>query len=657
MDELDLAAAVSGPGVRSPIVAVTALPGAGSATAHGAALAIALAGSGERGVILLEAGRRPPRRPTMLSSRPARALEVDLRGRLPAAARGTLCWAGARTDDWHEAIERCLAAGPDALVVVLDPAEWRELIDMEPSGPTAALVVAELPRQRALAALVARELIGRGLRAAVVGRAPGAVPARRAGAGIEPGGELAARSRRLARRLIGGRAPERQHRSTRVGGEAGQALPLVLALALALAAAGAALALLGAAATGAVRLQRAADLAAVSAARSLRDDHARLFVPARLPGGAPNPRHLSEREYRARAVRAAERAAALNDAGDAIVATAFPGTGFAPTRVRVQLEGTAAAGEHEGEPVSVGAVAEAYPVAPAAGAESATRASGGGYSGMLLGRQGERMRPDVARAFDRLAAAARQAGHSLVVNSAFRSDAEQATLFAANPDPRWVAPPGASLHRCATELDLGPASAYAWLAGNAGRFGFVRRYSWEPWHFGYTAGPPPCSAAGDRIAEGGGDGRAAASALPSFVPPRFRSAVSTAALRSNVSAALLAAQLMAESNFNPFAVSPAGARGIAQFMPATAAAYGLVDPFDARAAIAAQARLMSALLIQFGGSVELALAAYNAGPAAVAACGCVPPYPETQAYVVRVLGLMGGAGTLPPPELEVRLVA
>jgi soluble lytic murein transglycosylase-like protein len=125
-----------------------------------------------------------------------------------------------------------------------------------------------------------------------------------------------------------------------------------------------------------------------------------------------------------------------------------------------------------------------------------------------------------------------------------------------------------------------------------------------------------------------------------------------------VPAGLLAAQLMAESNFNPAAVSPAGAQGIAQFMPATAAAYGLRDPFDAVAAIDAQARLMSDLLGQFG-EVRLALAAYNAGPAPVAACSCVPAYPETEAYVARILGLLGGAGELavPEPALEVRLIA
>ena len=151
-------------------------------------------------------------------------------------------------------------------------------------------------------------------------------------------------------------------------------------------------------------------------------------------------------------------------------------------------------------------------------------ASGGGYSGPLVYRQGEGMRPDVAAAFDRMAAAASQAGISLVVNSAFRSDAEQAALFAAHPDPQWVAPPGHSLHRCATELDLGPDSAYGWLAANAGRFGFLQRYSWEPWHFGYDAGPPPCSAAGNAVTGAGGAGcrRRARAALPSFVPARFR---------------------------------------------------------------------------------------------------------------------------------------
>jgi hypothetical protein len=265
------------------------------------------------------------------------------------------------------------------------------------------------------------------------------------------------------------------------------------------------------------------------------------------------------------------------------------------------------------------------------------------------------MRPDVALAFDRMASAAAASGIRLIVTSGFRSNAEQAVLFARNPNPRWVAPPGKSLHRLGTELDLGPPGAYGWLAGNATRFGFLKRYSWEPWHFGYTRGPPPCSEAANSIG-GGGDGEGAATGgVPSFVPSRFREPILRSAARWNVSAALLAAQLLVESNFDPNAVSPAGAQGIAQFMPGTAASYGLKDPFDPEQAIDAQAHLMSDLLRQFH-SIPLALAAYNAGPGAVAACDCVPPYPETQAYVARILGLLDGAGALVAPELEVRLV-
>jgi soluble lytic murein transglycosylase-like protein len=113
---------------------------------------------------------------------------------------------------------------------------------------------------------------------------------------------------------------------------------------------------------------------------------------------------------------------------------------------------------------------------------------------------------------------------------------------------------------------------------------------------------------------------------------------------------------MAESNFNPFAISPAGAEGIAQFIPSTAASYGLADPFDPVEAMEAEAHLMSDLIRRFG-SPQLALAAYNAGPGAVEACGCVPSIPETTAYVSRILALLGGAGALALPSFEVRLVA
>jgi soluble lytic murein transglycosylase-like protein len=140
------------------------------------------------------------------------------------------------------------------------------------------------------------------------------------------------------------------------------------------------------------------------------------------------------------------------------------------------------------------------------------------------------------------------------------------------------------------------------------------------------------------------------------VPSRFHDPIAKAALRWNVPMDLLAAQLYAESNFNPFARSPAGAQGIAQFMPGTARAYGLRDPFDADRAIDAQARLMSDLLKRFGGRPALALAAYNAGPGAVDRHGGVPPFAETRGYVAKILGLLGGAGQIPVIAFDVRLV-
>jgi hypothetical protein len=444
--------------------------------------------------------------------------------------------------------------------------------------------------------------------------------------------------------------------------EDGQALPLALGGCLVLIAGAVALVAIAGAVTGKARVQRGADLAAISAARSMRDDLPRLLSPPTLPNGLPNPAHMEKPVYIWRARVAAYAAARANEVGIGRLRVSFPDLlSFAPVRVRATVFGELRV-RGARRPVLASAVAEAAAPMVSAGSMPAI-ASGGGYSGALMYRDGEGMRPDVASAFDRMAAAAAEAGVTLVVSSGFRSNAEQARLFAANPDPRWVAPPGQSLHRCATELDLGPESAYGWLAANAPGFGFVQRYSWEPWHYGFDGGPRPCSDAGDEVGAGGafggggGDGAlAGAPGLPGFVPARFRAALLRAAVRWNVSAAMLAAQLMAESNFDPYATSPAGAQGIAQFIPGTAAAYGLEDPFDPDEAIDAQAHLMHDLLAQLG-SPQLALAAYNAGPAPVEACGCVPSIPETTAYVSRILALLGGAGALALPAFEVRLVA
>ncbi|HWO16443.1 MAG TPA: transglycosylase SLT domain-containing protein [Solirubrobacterales bacterium] len=436
--------------------------------------------------------------------------------------------------------------------------------------------------------------------------------------------------------------------------EDGQALPLALGGCFVLIAGALALVAIAGAVAGKARVQRAADLAAISAARSMRDDLPRLLSPPTLPNGLPNPLHMEKFVYLLRARATALQVARANGVATRRLRISFPDAiSFAPVRVRASVLADLEVGKGQARTEAT-AVAEA--AAPMAAGGMPAMASGGGYSGPLAYRQGEDMRPDVAAAFDRMAAAASQAGISLVINSGFRSDAEQAALFAANPDPRWVAPPGQSLHRCATELDLGPSSAYGWLAANATRFGFVQRYSWEAWHYGYTQGPPPCSQAGNTVGAGGGDGATSgAGGLPSFVPARYRQPLLRAAARWNVSAALLAAQLMAESNFNPYATSSEGAQGIAQFIPSTAAAYGLDNPFDPEAAIDAQAHLMSDLIRQLG-SPTLALAGYNAGPAPVEACNCIPAYPETQAYVTRILALLGGAGALTLPTFEVRLI-
>src|SRR5215216_3450374 len=442
--------------------------------------------------------------------------------------------------------------------------------------------------------------------------------------------------------------------------ERGQALLLVIVIALVIAVAGAFLFAYGQALGSRGRHQRVADLAAISAARVMRTSYPRLFEPPVLPDGLPNPMYMSKLQYLALARAAAGSAAVRNGIRLRIGDVTFPDLlSFAPTFVHNRLGRTArlrlpAFGGRRDTTVAVAAKATAS-IMPLAGAGALVpNLGGGGYSGPFALRQGKPMRPDTAAAFDRMAAAARAAGVVLSISSAFRSDAEQAKLFAAHPDPKWVARPGQSLHRNGTELDLGPPSAYAWLARNAARFGFVKRYAWEPWHFGLRL--PHIND------DDGGDGRRAAARggeagppPPAFVPARWRDDLIRASAKWNVPMELLAAQLDVESGFNPFAVSPAGAQGLAQFTPGTARAYGLPDPFDGAASIAAQAHLMHDLLAKYK-TAALALAAYNAGSGAVDRAGGIPALAETEGYVARVLGLMGGVGAITDLTFGIRLV-
>jgi len=107
--------------------------------------------------------------------------------------------------------------------------------------------------------------------------------------------------------------------------------------------------------------------------------------------------------------------------------------------------------------------------------------------------------------------------------------------------------------------------------------------------------------------------------------------------RHRIDADLVAAVIAVESGFQPTAVSPKGAIGLMQLMPSTAAALGVVNPFDPHQNIDGGVRHLRALLTRYRGDRRLALAAYNAGVAAVELHGGVPPFSETRAYVRKVL--------------------
>lgn len=152
---------------------------------------------------------------------------------------------------------------------------------------------------------------------------------------------------------------------------------------------------------------------------------------------------------------------------------------------------------------------------------------------------------------------------------------------------------------------------------------------------GRAAAPAPAGGSFDAaLAAASGSARAP-------LTTQFDGIITDAAQQYGVRPALLRALMQAESSGNPQAVSPAGAQGLMQLMPGTAAGLGVTNPFDPAQNIMGGARYLRQQLDRFGGDERLALAAYNAGPGAVQRYNGVPPYPETQQYVNRVLSLAG----------------
>ncbi len=129
---------------------------------------------------------------------------------------------------------------------------------------------------------------------------------------------------------------------------------------------------------------------------------------------------------------------------------------------------------------------------------------------------------------------------------------------------------------------------------------------------------------------------------------KYGNLIRKAAQTADLSPELVYAVIKHESGGDTAAISPKGAKGLMQLMDSTATAYGVADPMDAAANVEGGTRYLSDLIRRFKGDIRTALAAYNAGPAAVERHGGIPPYDETKKYIQKIIDTMSAAGELFP---------
>lgn len=145
--------------------------------------------------------------------------------------------------------------------------------------------------------------------------------------------------------------------------------------------------------------------------------------------------------------------------------------------------------------------------------------------------------------------------------------------------------------------------------------------------------------------------------LPQGDTKPYAHEISEAANRYGIPERLVTAVIRAESGFNPRAVSRKGAQGLMQLMPSTASVLGVRNSFDPRENIDGGVRHLRGMIDRFPGNLPFAIAAYNTGEKAVTAYGGIPPYPETQDYVVRVLRYYGMEGIDTPQTRVYQTIA